>query len=49
MQDAADIIYGLSTRNTPGAQDRFLNNEISRNRGDEIMIDLLNELKELVR
>lgn len=49
MQDAADIIYELSTRNTPGAQERFLNNEISRNRGDEIMIDLLNELKELVR
>ena len=49
MRDAADIIYELSTRNTPGAQERFLNNEISRNRNDEIMVDLLNELKELVR
>jgi len=49
MQDAADIIYELSTRNTPGAQERFLNNEISRNQGDEIMVELLNELKSLVK
>jgi len=49
MQDAADIIYELSTRNTPGSQERFLNNEISRNQGDEIMIELLNELKSLVK
>ena len=49
MQDAADIIYELSTRNTPGAQERFLNNEINRNRDDEIMVDLLNDLKELVK
>jgi len=49
IQDTADIIYELTTRATPGAQERFLNNEINRNRGDELMVDLLNEIKELVR
>lgn len=49
MQDAVDIIYDLTTRTSAGSQERFLNNEINRSRNDEIMVELLKELKELVK
>ncbi|MBW8002982.1 MAG: hypothetical protein FVQ80_13355 [Planctomycetes bacterium] len=49
MQDVVDTIYTLSSLGEAGEREKFLNGEKARFRDDPIMLELLDELRELIK